>query len=207
MATGVGGTLFHANYKINTDFRGYNLKFHIANSNQTAAKVVGNLIASYLKVIMPTDAEIMFATVSNDNHKRDSAFLRDSIGAGTYIDGGVDPPPSVYDFPSVAVKLRLEHDDGSSVTRKINPIPDAIVTDERFLEAIADVVAMPGTIAAAGTGADWYANFNLLMQVIVKWTQHVQAGHSPGGDYTYFPWNAAYVLSTTVKKGGRVFRP
>jgi len=33
----------------------------------------------------------------------------------------------------------------------------------------------------------------------------VKSGHAPGGTYTYFSWQNAYVIRAGVKKGGRVF--
>lgn len=205
MATGSAGSLYHINFKINSARKGYNLKFHVANSNEAGAKTVAEDIAGRLKKLMPSDAEIFFCTISNDNTKRDSRFIRGALGAGGHVLPGVSPPPSTYDFPSTAILIRLEHEDGGSVTRKINPIPDDVLESEALLDSISDVVGIPATIGAVGSGANWYENFNLLMKSIVKFTHHVKSGHAPGGEYTYFNWANAYVLRAGVKKGGRVF--
>lgn len=202
---GSAGTLWDYHVQINTDRKGFELVFHMVGADLTTIKPNAIDIAGRLKDLMPTDAEIFFSRLSNNDSTRDSRFIREALGAGTHVGPGVDPPATLYDMPQAQLLVRLEDTEGQSVSRKIGPIPDYVVTDERVTTAISDVVGMPATIGAVGSGADWFANFNLLLKAIVKYTVHVKAGHSPGGTFKWAAWQNAYVLRTAIKKGGRVF--
>lgn len=205
MATGTG-TLWHANFKINTDEHGFNFKVHMAEIDEATAKSRAIDLAGRIKKLIPSDASIYYATISKDNTKKDSRYLKDAIGPGEYVLPGVDPDPSTYDYSKVALLIRLEHADGSSVTRKFNPIPDNFITDGALLSSITAVEGMPGgALPAVGAGATWYEEFTNFMKALVKNTHHVVAGHAPGGEYTYYEWVNAFVLRVGDKKGGRVF--
>lgn len=204
---GAAGTLFHLNFKINTQERGFNLKFHMVGADYAAVTPNALILASYLRNVMPADSEVFYATVSNDNTKRDSRFLRPALGIGL-VPAVVGPPaiPSVYDMPETAVLVRLENTEGDEVSRKINPIPDVQVSDAIFANAITEVVGTPAVPAVAGAPGAWAADFNKLLIAIVSITCYVKKNHAPGGAFSWAPWLNAYVLRTALKKGGRVFR-
>ncbi len=205
MAAGVQ-PLWHVNFKINTKQRGLNTKFHIAGGTETEVKAKANEIATRLRWIMPTDAEIFFATLSKDNHKKDSRFLKDALGAGLSPEAAETPADSVYDWPTTSLLVRMEHEDGSSVTRKLAPLVDVKIEEGALLAAVDPVIGMPGALPAATLAADTYAvKLNKLMQVLVLNTDHVVSGHAPGGDYVTFRWTSAFAIRIGQKKGGRVF--
>jgi len=205
MAAGAGGTLWRVNYKINANYRGFNQKFHFAGVDLPTAISRANLIGAYLRAIMPTDAEIFFATVSNDNTLRDGKYCPNAIGNGTYVPSGPNPPSTHPDLDRVCVQIRMESD-GGVVPIKICPIPDEFVTASEVTELITAVTSKPNAApAAAGSGANWAANFNLLMQAITYYSHHVKSGHAPGGAYTYFDWSAAFYVRVSTKKGAHIF--
>lgn len=205
MAAGVQ-PLWHVNFKINTKQRGLNTKFHIAGGSEAEAKTKANELATRLRWIMPTDANIFFATLSKDNHKKDSRFLKDALGAGLSPEAAETPADSVYDWPTTSLLIRMEHEDGASVTRKIGPLVDVKVEEGDLLAAVLPQEGMPGAPPAATIAGDTYAvKLNKLMQIIMLNTDHVVAGHAPGGDYVTFKWTSAFALRIGQKKGGRVF--
>lgn len=205
MATGTG-ILWHLNLKVNTPKRGLNMKFHMAEVTEATARTQAIALCARLKHLLPTDAEIFFATISKDDHKKDSRFVPEALGAGSHIVAGVSPPPSVYDFPTTSLMVRMEHADGSSVTRKIGPLPDDIVDDGEIILAVSNVTTVPVAAPAAWAGGDlWAATFNNFMKELMLFTHHVQSGHAPGGPYTYFAWTSMFALRIGQKKGGRVF--
>lgn len=206
MAAGIAGELYALRIKVNSGERGFNQKYWLRGTDRAVILTKAVDLCGRLRVILPTDAEIFYATLSNDNHQRDSQYLKDAIGAGTYNDPGSPATPAKYDFPSTALEIRLENDNFTSVTRKINPIPDKVLVDATPQAAIVDVTAVPTPpLAAVGSGADWYANFTLFMAALVLNTIHVVAAHAPGGVFTYYNWQKCYVLRAGTKKGGRVF--
>lgn len=204
---GLVGSLWHANFKVNCNNRGYQSKFAIVSADPAVAKASAISIASAYKRILPTDAEIFYATISNYSTKRDSRFLRDALGVGRFITA-VGPPivDSAFDNSFVGIKLRLENSDGGSVTRCINPVPDAVLTDEAIVPTITDVVA---TYAAAdpvdGVLSDYAAQFLSFMQVVTKHSVHVLTGAVPGGAFQYWPIVGAYPIGVSKKKGSRAF--
>lgn len=203
---GAAGTLFSSNFKINTDRRGFQLKFWHKGTDYTVPFGQANGIAARLLAVMPTDAEIVYATLSNNDHRKDSRFLRAALGVGTYVSPGESPPPSVYDMPQVSVLVRFEDTEGGQVPRKFGPIPDEVVADEHFLDNIADITdGGAGSTGAPGSGADWYENMALLIGYCAANSIHVQGGHAPGAAYKWAAWTSAFPLRTCVKKGGRVF--
>lgn len=201
------GTLWEFVTKINADTRSFNLKLHLVGTDPVGVllpKCVA--LAGYLKKILPTDCEIFYATLNNNNSTRDSRFVRAAQGRGQYVLPGVDPPDSVFDFQRTHLLLRLENVEGQSMPLKVGPIPDNVLTDDQTVAAITDVVGTPaGPLGAIGSGADWYANFNLLMQAIVFHCKYVKTGHPPGGPFQYAAFSNAFVLRPSAKRGGRIF--
>lgn len=205
MATGTG-ILWHLNVKINTPQRGFQMKWHMAEVAESVARSNAIALCNRFKHLMPTDAEIFFATIAKDDNPRDSRFVPEALGAGSHITPGSTPPPSVYDYPTTSLLVRAEHAAGSSVTRKLGPLPDDIVTDGEVIAAITNVTTMPVAAPAAWASGDlWATTMNNFLKEIMLFTQHVKSGHAPGGPYTYFPWTAMFPLRVGEKKGGRVF--
>jgi len=196
--------LWHLNFKINAIGRGFNTKFHIADKAEADALTAANDIATRLKILLPTDAEIFYATISRDNTKKDSRFLASALGQGTFL---LDPEDegSSYDNAGTAILVRFEHTSGGSVTRKFCPIPDGVVTGGQPTSPITAITTAPVAAPAASSGADtWFVNFNKFMGAVCFYTHHLVSGHQPGGGYEYFGLNRAYVLRTGKKKGGPV---
>jgi hypothetical protein len=203
---GVAGTLWDFNIKINSARKGFNCKFHFVAADYATVVPKAVDIAGRLLNVLPTDAEIFFATISNNNTRKDSRFIRAALGPGAHVLGGSSPPASTYDMPQAQLLVRFEDSEGGQVPRKLGPVPDAYVSSEELTSAINDVVGVPTLpLAAIGSGADYFANFNLLMKSIVVHTAHVLTGHAPGGDFQWAPWLNAYVMRTCIKKGGRIF--
>lgn len=201
---GVAGTLWHANLKINARSRGFQFKYHLCDMSEADARTKATDIAQRFRKLMPTDSNIFFATIGKDGRPKDSRFLPDAVGDGEYAPGGPPPVPAKMDYSKTAVLVRFEHADGGSVTRKINPIPDGIITAGDIVPAIVDVVGVPAAPAAPGA-ADWETEFENLMKAFVLNTHHVYSNHAPGGAYQYTTWVNAYVLRVGDKKGGRDF--
>lgn len=198
--------LWHVNLKINHGRRGLNSKFHIAGGTESEVKAKAIEVATRLKWIMPTSAEIAFATISKDNTKKDSRFIPGALGKGLSPEAAEDPADSVPDLATTCLLIRMEHDDGGEVTRKIGPILDEFVEDAEAVAAITSVVGIPGAAPAASTALDTYQlRVNKLMQILVLNTAHVVSGHAPGGEYQTFVWQNAYFVRVGQKKGGRVF--
>ncbi|TAL03832.1 MAG: hypothetical protein EPO07_05735 [Verrucomicrobia bacterium] len=205
-SNGSAGNLWDFHLQLNSDRRGFNEMFHFVGADLSAITPKAVDIAGQMKNILPTDAEIFFARLSNNNTAKDSRFVRAATGAGTHVGPGSSPPPTLYDMPQAHLLVRFEDTEGGEVSRKLGPIPDYVVTDERLTTAITDVVGMPALpLGAIGSGTDWFANFNLYMQMLVAYTWHVKSGHAPGGTFQYAAWQNAYVIRTCIKKGGRVF--
>jgi hypothetical protein len=198
--------LWHINFKINHGRRGLNFKSHIAGGTESEVRAKAVELATRLKWIMPTSARIVFASLSKDNTKKDSRLVPGALGLGLSPEGVETPADSVPDLPTTSLLIRMEHEDGGSVTRKLAPIIDVFVEDAEAVAAIADVTAMPGALPAASAAADSYAvRVNKLMQVLMMNTNHVVSGHAPGGEYTTFLWTSAYFIRVGQKKGGRIF--
>lgn len=196
--------LWKLNFKINTEHRGFNLGFHIAEKNEADAKAAGIKIAKHLKGVLPTSAAIVFATVSKDNAVKDSRFIRDALGEGQFILAG--PVNTTYDFSQTSLLVRLEHAGGSLVPMKLGPLPDTVVTDEAIVDALDDVADFSGPEPAdPAVFTVWADNYKSLMQVIIMRTAFVKADHLPGLAYTWFAWTSAFPIRIARKKGGRVF--
>lgn len=198
--------LWHANFKINTEKKGFNLKFNIADKVEADAKVAALDLAGRVKALLTEDAEIFYATLSRDDHKKDSRYLHTAIGAGTY--NIVAPPgdPTTYDNAPTALLFRLEMTDGSEVTRKFAPLPDPAVLGGNLVAAIAPIIGTPGAAPAAPAGGDTFAErFNKFMGAVLFYTHAIESGHTPGGVYNYQAYINAFALRVGVKKGGRVF--
>lgn len=205
--TGAAGTLWHMNFKINADTRSFNFKTHLVGTDPVGVllpKCV--LMAALYKSIMPKDAEIMFATLTNDDSVRDSRFIRDAIGPGTYQATGSPAPASVFDAQRVAGLVRFENTEGQAMQIKVNPIPDDQVADNAFVNAVTDVVGTPVTDPGAPGAADaWAANMNKLMKSIAYNCVYLKSRRLSGGRFTYAAFANAFLLRPAVKKGGRVF--
>jgi len=204
MAAGLPGTLFHASYRFNCNKRSTSTKIHFAGLDLATARLRAVLIADYFKPIMPVDCNIVSCILSNDNSRKDGKLIRGAAGPGEFVSPGVAPPPTQVNRDMDAIQLRLESDDGN-VSLKIAPIPDEIFEGDDFASAIGDVDPV-GIVApaAAGSGANFYANFELLMEAISFYSHHVKSGHAPGGAYTYFPYTACFALKPSGKRGARL---
>jgi hypothetical protein len=198
--------LWHLNFKINHGRRGLNSKFHIAGGTEAEVKVKAIEISTRLRWIMPTTAEIAFAAISKDNTKKDSRLVPGALGNGLSPEASETPAESVPDLATTCLLIRMEHEDGGEVTRKIGPVLDVFVENAEAVAAITDVVGVPVAAPAASIAGDTYAaRVNKLMRTLVMLTSHVVSGHAPGGDYTTFIWQNAYFMRVGQKKGGRVF--
>jgi hypothetical protein len=198
--------LWHLNYKINTDERGFNMGFMVAEVVEATARAVGTDLGKRILALLPSDAEIFYASMSRDDHAKDSRFMPDVIGPGTYTLTGSSPPPSTYDFPRTSLLYRLESTDGQAVTRKFCPLPDDKVNKAALITPISNVVGVPGALPALPLITDaWELIFLNFFKAVVLQTHHVYRAHAPGGAYTYFPWINCYPLRIGSKKGGRVF--
>lgn len=198
--------LWHVNAKINTDHKGFNFKFHLANMDEAAARAAAIRLLTRLRWTMPTSSEIVAATLNKDDTAPDSRMIPDVIGNGLHV---VSPATtSKFDNSSTALLVRFEHDAGLGVTRKFCPIPDFVVENQSLVTAISGlvgIVAAPAT--AAGSGADWYAEMRNLMQDLAFTSKAIKSGHSPGGAYQRANFVNAYVMRIGVKKGGKIFTP
>lgn len=203
---GAAGTLYHGNLKINTDQKGFNFKFHLVGASYDVVRTGAIAIASQMKGVLPTDSEIVYATMSKDNTERDSQFIRDALGSGTFGQTGDPLPAKPFDNSRSALLVRFENAEGQGVSRKINPIPDEVMSDGLLLAAIADITGTPVAAPAAAAPTDTYAQaFAKLLGALMFYSVYVKTPHAPGGAFLYGPWKNAYVLRQVVKKGGRVF--
>lgn len=204
---GLVGSLWHVNFKVNCNNRGYNSKFAIVNIDSAAAIVSALAIAAAYKRILPGDAEIFYTTISNYNHARDSRFLRGAQGPGKF-QSAAGPPVVLANFDTswAGVKLRLENSQGVSVTRCINPVPDIVVTDEALVGTFTDVTSQfAGADPAEGDLTDYPLQLLNFMKILTKHSVHVVSGAVPGGAFSFWPIVAAYPLGIMKKKGSRAF--
>lgn len=211
MATGVdaglAGTLFHMNLKINCQGRGYQTKLHLVGADYAAVVPNAVKVASALRLCLPQDASVFYATISRDNTKKDSKYLKGALGNGLYTGVVATPPvPTKANEGWDALLVRFENEDGGYLPMKIGPVPDAIIDGGTVVPSITDLDA-PFTAAdpAAADGTDYAIAFTNLMKFILKYCYHVRSGHAPGGVFTYWGLTAAYVIDTSKKKGGRSF--
>lgn len=206
LTEGAAGTLWKANYKINAGNRGFQFKVQMAGIAEDAAVTAAEDIAARMLLLFPIDAEIVFATLANDNTARDATFLRNATGVGAYITAAGPPIiPAKFDQSQTALQIRLENPDRQSVQRIFNPIPDTVLTDDLLGGSVVDVTALPVTVPAPAAGATWYEEFTNFMKALVKNTHYVKSGHAPGGVYQYSVWRKAFMIRACKKKGGRAF--
>lgn len=204
---GLVGSLWHLSIKVNMNNRGYQSKWAIVNADPAAAKVSALAITTAYKRIMTEDAEIFYATLSNYNTTRDSRFLRDALGAGRFA-SALGPPVvgAQFDTSFASLKMRLEDSNGGSNTRLINPVPDAVLTDEAIVPSITDVVATyAGADPVDGVLTDYQAQMLSFCQVISKHSVRVLSGAVPGGAFQYWPIVGVYIVGVSKKKGSRAF--
>lgn len=200
------GDLWYLRYNINTETRGFNLKFHIVGTDETAIMAHGSRIAGHIKSILPTDAEIFYACYGKVGAPRDAGFLEGAPGVGTYQIAGTPPVDSKYDYSKTAVLVRLENTVRRAVNLKFAPIPDDICTEGALGANVPAVKGTPtGAIPTTPTTDNWYNRFNLFLQYIVQNTHYVQSKRNANGSYNYDNWKNAYVSRVGDKKGGRVF--
>jgi hypothetical protein len=163
-------------------------------------------LGAHLKAMLTTDCEVFYATMSRDDHKRDSRYLPAAVGAGTLEPAAPPAAAGAYDEARTAMLFRLEDTDGSEVTMKHAPMPDSAVLGGAFVNAIAAVVGLPGALPADPAPGDTFAAIaNNFFKTIVKGTHHVVGGHAPGGLYTFFNWINCYPMRIGKKRGGRAF--
>lgn len=201
------GNLWHLNLKINAGYHGYQEKWGINAVDDVAARTAGEAIAAAYKRIMPAaNCEIFYATVSNYTHARDSKFLRAATGPGLFLTSSGPDVAAKVETSWQGVKLRLENAAGTSVSKCINPIPDAVVEDEALVPTFTDIVA---TYAGADTApvdlTDFPAQFLHLCKMLTKYSVHVFSGAIPGGAWKYSPYTGAFAMDVTKKKGSRAF--
>lgn len=206
MAVGIAGELWNVNLKTNCNDHGLNDKFHVIAADGVAARTKAIAIATAYLRIMPSDAEIVYATVSNDNSARDSKYVPDALSAGLFINVDPDVTPTLTNDPLTAVKIRFEHAGGGSITRKIGPVPDRVVTSNALpTPPDALTATFAGADPVAGVLSTYKLQLENFMKIISKYCVHVRSGHLSGGAFTYFAYEAAYYVGIGKKKGGRAF--
>lgn len=200
------GLLWHMNYKINTPVRGFNFKLHVPNLDEAAVLTISARIGQRLLYLMPSVCEIFYATITKDDTDQDSRRVPGALGGGLYGQTGSSPAATKPDNSRSAILCRFEHSAGGGVNMKFAPIPDTVVTDDSLTTIPTSVVGTPvGAIGAPGTGADFFAEFNLLMKDITQNCKAIKSGHPPGGAFKYANFVNAYYTRLSVKKGGRIF--
>ncbi len=205
MAAGVG-ILWSLNLKINSDQKGFNEKYWIAEKTEADAKTASLAICAQRLKLLPTNAEIFFATMSKNNSTRDSRFLHTGLGVGTYQFGDPTPVDTEYDYAGTSLLIRMENESGSSFSRKICCVPDNIVEGGTLVSSVSPVTSTPLALPAAdAVDATWYAKMNRFMALLCFYTHHVQSDHAPGGPYTYFAFTSAFAMRIAQKKGARHF--
>jgi len=200
------GDLWHLNYKINTDFRGFNFKLHVRGANEAAARAIAIRLGLRMLNVLPLDAEIVMATLNKDDSDRDSRMVPDVFGPGLYVAPSPATPPSVFDNSRTCLNFRLEHSAGSGITRKWAPLPDVPVSAQALTTAIAGMQGIAaGPTDAPGAAASWFLEMKNFIQDIAFSTQAIKSGHAPGGPFKYATFVNAYVMRVDVKRGARVF--
>lgn len=203
---GPAGTLWTANWKINSNNRGFQWRVNFANIDEATAVTRAADLSARMKLLLPGSAEIVFATLSNNNTTRDATFLEDALGVGEYVTSAGPPAvPAVVDQSQTALQIRLENPDRQSVQRFFNPIPDTILTDDLLNGAVASTTSLPLVLPDPGDGATWYEEFSNFMAALVKNTHYVKSGHASGGAYQYSAWRKAFLIRACKKKGARAF--
>jgi hypothetical protein len=207
-APGDSTFLWKLNLKINGPVKGFNFKLWLNALTPALAVVAGNDIAGRVKYLLPQDSEIFTATISKDDHKRDSLMLETAAGPGLYNVASSGGSLSSCDTDEAALLIRFEHRDGSSDTKKFCPIPDNCITKRALVSAFALNSSYAIPIANPAVPSDitaWVTNFGGLIQSILFNSVHVSSGHTPGGPYNYALWTKAIPLRVGRKKGGRAF--
>lgn len=198
--------VWHGNYKINTDERGFNFGFYQVGSDEVTIRDRFNDVGARIKKLLPKTADIFYASYSQKTKERDGRFLHLSVGQGEFVEEVGPPEKSDYDFSRTCVNIRLETLAGKQAHMKFAPLPDKLVYGGFLLDTIDPILAMPGVIPAAGDGADWYIEFSSFMAALVKYAVHIPVNWVPGGlvdeSSTYL---RAFATRVSAKKGGRVF--
>ena len=200
------GLLWHANFKINTPACGFNKKFHIPNVDEAAARIIATRLGQRMRFLMPSVCELFYATITKDDTDQDSRRLPGCVGDGLYLQSVVPPVPTKADNSRSAVLCRFEHSAGGGVNHKFAAVPDSVCEGDQLNTIPASVVGTPLVDPGApGTGANWFVEFNLLMQDITMYCKAIKSGHLPGGPFKFANFVNAYYTRLSVKKGGRVF--
>ena len=198
--------VWHANFKINTDEGGYMFGFHQVGADEALVRTRFDDVASRLKKLMPKSADIFYASFSKLTAERDGRYLHLAKGPGEYVEVVGPPEVSDYDFPDTCINIRLETATGKIATHKFCPVPDEIVTGGMVTASITPVIGMPaGAIGAPGSGADWFAEFTLLMEALTKYAVHIPSAWVPGGEDQSTVYANCFATRVGSKKGGRVF--
>lgn len=207
MAAGIPGELFHVNFKVNCQGFGLNSKYHVIAATAVLARAKAIAIGTAYKRILPSDADLVYATVSNDNSQRDSKYIPEIRGDGEFINVDPDVTPSFTNDAQTAVRIRFEHEGGASDTRLINPVPDRVVAAQDLLTPPDAVTATyAGVDPVAGVLSTYKLQLENFMKVITKYAVNLRSGHIAGGAFVYNVYNAAYYVGIGKKKGGRASR-
>lgn len=198
--------LWKANYQINTDERGFHFGVHIFDTDEDVVRTKANDIGARIKALMPKSAEVFYASISKFDSPRDGRFLHLAVGPGSFVEDEGPPELSDYDAARTCLNIRMETSTGGSSTLKFAPIPDSIVYGGRVATSITPVIGVPvADPAAAGAGADWFAEMTNFMKAITKNCIHVKEDIPVGGDIPTVSYKNAFAMRVSVKKGGRVF--
>jgi hypothetical protein len=209
MAAGAVGNLWKLLFKLNVADVGFNESWHILGATSDEARTKATAIATARRRILPSDSEIYYATISNDDSKRDSKYVPSSLGAGLFalpiVAPAVVAAPSVVNDARTAIRIRFEHDGGGEDTRLLVGVGDTVVTSN-------DLVAPPTDLTAVFAGADpdagdltvFKTQLENFIKIISKYAVHVVSGHAPGGAYTTNVYTSAFYRGIGKKKGGRV---
>ena len=203
-----GLALWRANYKINTEYRSFNYRVWLAAMTEANAFTKAEDIGKRLRDVLTTDTEIFYAHISRWDSRKDSRYVPDCVGRGTYGPGDEETEPEKYDHARTALLLRLEANAGGYISPKVAPLPDSVVEGGWLLaEHEPDPVkgrpeAPP---ALAEEEDDWKTRFNLFLQGLVFHTHYVPGPIMSGGQYEYDEWRNGYAMRISSKKGGRVF--
>lgn len=198
--------LWDMNFKINGPYRGFNLKFHIAEVDEATAITAAGEVGAKMLCILPGDAEIVYATVAKTDNRRDSRFVPGCLGVGKHLLSAGPDVPATCNHERDALRVRFESAGPGPVVRLFPLIPDDQVEAQLLANPVAPITAIPGALPTTPIAfLDWAANFNTFLGTIVYLCHHVLVHDTPGGVYTYYAWKKAYPGALSTKKGGRDF--
>lgn len=210
LVTPTTDTLYILTHKMNGKDRSFSFKSYVSGGTDADARDRCLKIGQYLKWLLPTTVEIVYAAYSLHGSNRDARAVQGARGLGLYGSDETTPRETVTDASQTHLKMRCESDKGNAPTRKIGPLPDDIVSDDALVTVVDGVVfPVVGPIpapGAAGTGAAsgwWFQRLTAFMQYWGTNTVHV-SGLVPGvAEYNRYAWAATIPWSIGKKKGGR----